>query len=343
MSIQLHLLNLWLRYVTRPRLQRTMTPHGMRVGLEHAASMLPAVEADVTFSEDIASFPSVDNPAGEPRLRVIDASPRKGPPAPRQLCVHPAGNAPTRAILYLHGGAYLAGSPETHRSILDPLSTEARALVAAPDYRLAPEHPFPAALEDAIASYVALLENGWPAGRIALAGESAGGGLALAALHCIEQRGMPRPGAVVAFSPFADLSLSGRSLHKFAKRESMLPVSRMPEVVDAYLAGADPRDPRASPIFAQFMAPPPALIQAGRTEALRDDAVRTAEALRQAGGDVRLELWPGVPHAFQFFSAILPEARKAIASASAFIRTVIPDEDRDTNTPLEGDEAREAC
>lgn len=222
-------------------------------------------------------------------------------------------------VLFLHGGSYIAGSPETHRSLIFELAKAASAPVAAPDYRLAPEHPFPTAFDDAIAAFDALRRTVGPRAPIALAGDSAGGGLALAAAAALAARA-DGPAAVAVFSPFADLALTGKSLRRNARRETMLPTSRFKDAVDAYLAGADPRDPRASPLYAAWRAPPPTLIQASRAEALSDDAARMADALKMAGGDVKLEMWRTTPHAWHFFAPYLAEAADAVASAGRFLR-----------------------
>ena len=143
--------------------------------------------------------------------------------------------------------------------------------------------------------------------------------MALALAAELDRRGAPPPAAIAVFSPFLDLTLSAGSLTANAKAELLLPVERFQETVDAYLAGSDAADPRASPLFAGFQKPPPVLLQVGAEEALRDDAARMADVLRAAGGDVRLELWPGAPHAWHFFAPVLTEARDALASAGGFL------------------------
>ncbi|MEM9099168.1 MAG: alpha/beta hydrolase [Pseudomonadota bacterium] len=224
----------------------------------------------------------------------------------------------TKVILYLHGGAFVAGSPNTHRHLAARLAgaTDARTLL--PDYRLAPEDPFPAALEDALTAYRHLLAS-YPPERIAVAGDSAGGGLTFCLLLAAQAEGLPPPAAVATFSPFCDFTLSAPSLKRNARREVMLPPNRASEVVDYYLAGHDPRDPLASPIFGAFTAPPPSLIMASTSEMLADNATIMAECLRKAGGDVQLEIWPGLPHAWPLLLGKLRAAESAVTNAGRFI------------------------
>lgn len=224
-----------------------------------------------------------------------------------------------KVILFLHGGAYIAGSIETHKHLAAALAGAAGARALVPDYRLAPEHTHPAALDDAEACYRFLLERGYAPENIALAGDSAGGGLAAALLLRLAARGLPQPAALAAFSPWADLTGTAGSLKRNARREAMLPVHRMPEVIDFFLGGADAADPEASPILGAFQNPPPALIMASRAEILVDDATGLAEALRAAGGDVQLELWKRTPHAWPVFTGKLRAADRAVRLSGAFL------------------------
>lgn len=296
MSLQLGLLNFLLRRLEKPRLARLKDAEPMRRGLRRAAALLPKPALEIVF---------------EPAPAV-----ERAPPI--EWCRPPDAGA-DQVILYFHGGAYVAGAPSTHRQVIAPLAQDARALAAAPDYRLAPEHPFPAALDDAVASYERLLAQGFAPRSIALAGDSAGGGLAFALLAEIARLGLERPAGVAAFSPFLDLTLSGATHSVNARRDSLLPAHRVADAVASYLGGADPADPRASPLFASIEDPPPALIQVGDQEILLDDSRRMAESLRRAGGDVRLEIWRDAPHAWHFFWPVVPEARRAVAAASAFL------------------------
>ena len=222
-------------------------------------------------------------------------------------------------ILYFHGGGYVLGSPESHAALCAWLSRSSGMEVCAPDYRLAPEHPFPAALEDAEAAFQALLSWGYPAGSIIIGGDSAGGGLALALLSRLLQKGL-RPAALFAFSPWTDLTLSGESLARNARSECALPPSRIAEMRDHYTAGADPRQGAISPLFADFPDCPPVLLQASESEILFDDAIRMEARLRAQGASVRLETWPDAIHVWQLYAGWLPEADAAIENTGRFIR-----------------------
>ncbi|MEL6977801.1 MAG: alpha/beta hydrolase fold domain-containing protein [Pseudomonadota bacterium] len=226
-------------------------------------------------------------------------------------------------ILFAHGGGYVSGAPETHRSMIAALARHSGLPLAALDHRLAPEHPFPAAFDDACAAFSALQSAGVAPSRIALAGDGAGGGLALSLGAALQREGRP-PAAIAAFSPWTDLALTSRSLRKNARRDALFSLERRRMSAKAYLAGADPTDPRASPLYAAFEAPPPpTLLQIGSDDALKDDGLRMAERLRRAGGDVRLELFQGAPHGFQLFTPFVAEATQALRSAARFLRDAV--------------------
>lgn len=231
--------------------------------------------------------------------------------------VRPSGRG---AILYFHGGAYALGGPETHRALLARISqlTGLRACIV--DYRLAPEHPFPAAPDDAWGAWRALLARGYDPQRIVLGGDSAGGGLALSLLGRICRTGGPKPAGLFAFSPWTDLTLSGDSLAANAERDVLLPVGRFAELRDAFLRGVDPRHPAASPLFAEFPGAPPVLMQASRAETLLADSIRMKDALASQGARVELQLWDDTPHVWQIFQGWLPEADSALARVGAFVR-----------------------
>lgn len=226
-----------------------------------------------------------------------------------------------RVLLYFHGGAYICGSPDTHLGLLGRLSEKTGMRVIAPAYRLAPNHTAPAPFEDACAAHSALLEKGIAPCDIVLGGDSAGGGLALALLAhlCARNR---RPAAVFAFSPWVDLTLSSESLTRNAACEPFLPVSRLVETRDNALGKTATDDPRASPLFATFDAPPPVQIHVGTTELLLDDSRRMAEHLRAAGGQVELNEWPDAPHLWPLFDGYIPEARLTVASVARFLEQV---------------------
>jgi len=227
-----------------------------------------------------------------------------------------------RHVLFLHGGGYVTGSPALYRHFTWRIATAARARVLAIDYRLAPEHPFPAALDDATAAYRWLAGIADPQ-RTAVIGDSAGGGLALALLLRLRDARLELPAAAVALSPWTDLALTGTSLSLNAKSDPMLNAADARLFADCYLAGADPRNPYASPLYGKPAGLPPALIQVGSDEILHDDAVRMAENLRAAGCQVQIEVWPRMPHGWHLFAPVLPEARSAIARIGAFADQVL--------------------
>jgi epsilon-lactone hydrolase len=231
---------------------------------------------------------------------------------------------PHTDVLFLHGGAYALGSFRNYGHFTWRLGKAARARVLAIDYRLAPEHPYPAALEDALAGYRWLLAQGTDPKRIVVAGDSAGGGLTLALLLKLRDEGQPLPAGAVAMSPWTDLAMTGASLHTNADSDPMLVASEVPRLAAIYLDGADPRDPYASPLYGDPRGLPPTLIQAGGDEILRDDAVRTAHKMKAAGCDVELQISPCMPHVFQLLVTVMPEAQAAVAEVARFARRVLP-------------------
>lgn len=309
MSLRLRLLNLILRLGVKTALNRVRTPQAMREGFERVAARFFIAPEDANFVPDTIRRDGAHGNGG--LIGAVWAS--RGRPDRH------------RVILYLHGGAYLSGSPRTHRHLAAWLGGATGARVLLPDYRLAPEHPFPAAVEDAVAAYRHLLGAGYESRHIALAGDSAGGGLVFALMQRIGALGLPRPACAAAFSPWTDLTLGGASLHRNARRDVMLPVRRAPEVVRFYLGGAPATDPLASPALGTYRDPPPVLILASAAEALCDDAVAMAHRLREAGGDVTLEIWKDMPHAWPYFAGYLPAARQSIARTGRFIARHLED------------------
>lgn len=299
MSFRLAALSLALRLFEKPRLARAKTPQAAREGFERSAARFFRTPDEANVIED-----RIAGPAGPIPVDWIS----QGRPDRKAV------------ILYLHGGAYIMGSRATHRHLCAALAGASGARVMAPDYRLAPETRWPGAVEDALACYQSLLDTGYEPGRIAFAGDSAGGGLAFAAVVAARQAGLPDPACVVGFSPWLDLTLSHGSLKRNARRDPLLPASRVEETRDYYVDAAEAGSPTASPLFADLPAPPPALIQASRIELLEDEAAAMAEKLRAAGGDVRLEWFARAPHAWQIFVGIAPEADEAVSRAGGFIR-----------------------
>jgi acetyl esterase/lipase len=229
---------------------------------------------------------------------------------------------PSRVILFLHGGGYISGSLDSHRHMIAQAGREAQARTLSLGYRLAPEHPFPAALDDALAGYRFLLTSGFRAKRIVVAGESAGGGLAIAMLVSARDAGLELPACAWLSSPWVDLALSGGSMTTKAAVDPLISKPYLEELATAYLHGADPRTPLASPIHADLSGLPPMLIQVGSSETLLDDSIRLAAVAGAAGVRVTLEVWPDMIHAWHLFYQQVAAGRRALASVGAFIRSV---------------------
>ena len=238
----------------------------------------------------------------------------------------PSGAARDRAILFVHGGGYVACTPQTHRPLTTALAKDSGVPVFAVDYRLAPEHPFPAALDDVLAAYDMLVTSGIPPNGIVLAGDSAGGGLVLSAAIALKNRGGSEPtvAGVIAYSPWTDLLATGKTLVTNAKSDDMLVgsgvgTSARNYVHDDALLG----DPLASPLYGDLAGLPPLLIFASTVEILLDDSRRFTERARAAGTSVDLVLEPGMPHVWQIFVDVLPEAKRSVARSVAFVRSVL--------------------
>ncbi len=224
-----------------------------------------------------------------------------------------------RVLLYLHGGAYLIGSPATHRSITSNLAKRCAMAVCALDYRLAPEHPYPAALEDALAAYRELLAQGYKAEQIVIGGDSAGGNLSLSTALRLKQLGLALPAALVCFSPLTDASLS--QLHKPPAGDPLLHPAWIQQAAGLYCpAGMDRRDPGLSPVYADLAGLPPLLIQVGEDELLLNDSLRLAEQAQAAGVVVKLERYAGLWHVFQAHAGMLDVADLALARVADFLQ-----------------------
>jgi len=225
-----------------------------------------------------------------------------------------------RAILYLHGGGYVIGSIATHRSLAGRLSRAAKARVLVIDYRLAPEHPFPAAVDDSVAAYRWMLAQGIKPSRIAVAGDSAGGGLTAATLVAIRDAKLPLPGAGALLSPWVDMEGIGESMTTKDNVDPMVHKDGLLGMAKAYLGGQNPRTPLAAPLYADLTGLPPLLIQVGTSETLLDDASRLAERAKKAGVNVTYEPWEKMIHVWHIFAPMLDEGQQAIERIGAFVR-----------------------
>ncbi|MFI6247802.1 alpha/beta hydrolase [Streptomyces sp. NPDC051016] len=237
------------------------------------------------------------------------------------VTVDTPGSDPSRVLLYLHGGAYAIGSAADAAGLAADVSRRCGARAICVDYRLAPEHPFPAAVDDALAAYRGLLDQNVPAEQIAFVGESAGGGLTAATLVAARDAGLPQPASATVFSPWADLTVSGTSATGKARLDPALTPEALHTRAHDYLGPTTATEPLASPIFADLTGLPPLLIQAGSHEILLDDALRLAARAADHDVPVQLQVWPQVPHVFQAFATLLDEADEALDSAAAFTRT----------------------
>ena len=230
------------------------------------------------------------------------------------------GAAADRVILYFHGGGYVLGSIHSHRDMCERLSRAAQARVLALDYRLAPEAPFPAAVEDARAAYRWLLAQGISPKRIAIAGDSAGGGLTFAALLALKQNGDPMPACAAPLSPWVDLEGLGESMTSKASEDPMVQKHLIEQMGKTYVQNGELRNPLAAPLYGDLRGLPPLLIQVGSRETLLDDAVRMADKAKKARVPVELDVWHGQIHVWQIFASRLDEGEQAIQKIGAFVR-----------------------
>lgn len=290
MSRRLAALSFLLRRIGRPVLRRTKTPEKARRDFNLTARLF---------------FRGPRQPA---ETRTLGGVRCLGVDPPEAMGV----------LLYFHGGGYVTGLPETHLPMVAHLAFDAGVSAILPDYRLAPEHPFPAAFDDALAVWQALRAEGVAASEIVLGGDSAGGGLALALLGQLLNEG-ERPAGLFAFSPWTDLTLSGRSYVENADLDAILPAERVEEIRAMVSPDHAYTDPRLSPLFAQFRGASPVYLQASRAEILRDDSLRLAERMREEEVDIRVDLWDDTPHVWQLFRGWLPEADDALDRTARFL------------------------
>jgi phosphinothricin tripeptide acetyl hydrolase len=224
-------------------------------------------------------------------------------------------------VLYLHGGGYVIGSPRSHRHLAAAIAGAAGASALLLDYRLAPEHPFPAAVEDATAAYRWLLDQATAPERIVIAGDSAGGGLTVATLLALREARVPLPAGGVCISPWVDLTCSGASYRTMAAADPIVRRAGVEEMARAYLGATPPRTPLASPLFADLRGLPPLLIHVGSDEVLLDDAVQLAERAKAAGVDATLEIYDRMIHVWHWFLPMLDEAQTAVEAIGRFVRS----------------------
>jgi acetyl esterase/lipase len=291
-SWQARLADPFLRFYVKPKLAKAVTPDQARAAFANPVrDWLPAAKNIKLAPSSLGGVPGEWVTAGPANARM----------------------------LYLHGGGYFACSPKTHRPITGAYAGHGFAVFAA-DYRLAPENLFPAAVDDALAAYRAMLAA-YPTDSLVIAGDSAGGGLALATLLAARDAGLKMPACALLFSPWTDLAGTGASLVSNRDRDPMLVADRLREGADIYLAGADPLNPLASPLYGDLTGLPPLLIQVGAGEILLDDSTRLAKRAQAAGIQVDLKIWPGMPHVWQISQGFMPEARDALNQAAAFAKT----------------------
>ena len=271
----------------------------------------PSVEDSRERFEQFARAVGGDTPASVLR---VDAD---GVPAD---LVSAGGPSSGKAILYLHGGGYVIGSSATHGELARRLSAAADADVLVIDYRLAPENPFPAPVEDAVAAYKWLIGQGCDPAGVAIAGDSAGGGLTVATLVSLRDHGIPLPACGVCISPWVDMEGLGESMNSRASLDPMVQREGLVGMAETYLGGADPRTPLAAPLYADLHGLPPLLIQVGTSETLYDDATRLSSRAEVAGVETCFESWEEMIHVWHLFAPMLDEGQRAIERIGEFVR-----------------------
>lgn len=293
MSLALRLLNHWLRWTEKPFLARVQEPDELRRGFERKARLFFHKPRGTRVAQEIW--------ADRPALRVSAG-----------------GDGPL--VLYFHGGAYLFGSPRTHAAMIARLCSYTGGQAVLPWYPLAPEHPFPAALDHALAAYSAVTAAHGP---VVIGGDSAGGGLALALLARLGQTDLPQPLGCFAFSPLTDLAFSGDSVAQNAQAEVILPSGRAREAARMYLGDTDPLHPEASPLYADYAGAPPVWLAVGDTEILLDDTRRMVQRLEQQGVQVTHRVYRDHPHVWPIFQNLLPEARQTLRDLAQWIKETV--------------------
>jgi monoterpene epsilon-lactone hydrolase len=295
MSLQLFLLNPLIRWQVKRRFRKDPNVMLLRPIMQQMEPRMARLPADITAEPlDLGGVPAEKLSA--------DAADK------------------TKAFLYIHGGGFVGGSPRTHRPLTWRLAKDIGVPVYAIDYRLAPEHAFPAGLDDCVTAYRALLERSISAKSIVVGGDSAGGNLTLALALRLKAEGLPMPSALVCLSPATDMTGGGASRTSNAERDAMFVTEMMDSLMPLYAPGTAENEPFVSPLFGDVSGFPPTFFQVGETEMLRDDATRMATKLREAGVEATIETWPKVWHVWQLNADMLPEAREAIAHIVRFAR-----------------------
>ncbi len=298
MSRRRKILNFLLRHTEKRRLARETRPERLRSGFEFSARVLFHPPRNTRFENGDLGVP----------VQWAQVGDKTG----------------SGVLLYFHGGGNVFGSPKTHRAMLAQLAGLTGMRACLPKYRLAPEHSFPAALDDARTAYEGLLATRVSGDQIVMGGDSAGGGLVLSLLADIIARDAPKPAGVFAFSPLTDLTFSGKSIHENAKSDVLLPASRCAEMADMFLQGADATNPLASPLYADFNGAPDVCLYAGDTEILLDDTRRIAARMREQGVRVSETIAHDLPHVWPIFQRLLPEADATLADLAGWIRQRLP-------------------
>ncbi|MDM8167282.1 alpha/beta hydrolase [Roseovarius sp.] len=296
MSVARRLLNPYLRFTEKRYMERAEEPAALRRNFEFKARLFFRAPFGTRYERGVLGGVPVQ------WARAKGVRREAGP-----------------LMLHLHGGGYVFGSSTTHRAMLGRLSALAGLPACLPDYRLAPEHPFPAAVEDALAVYRAVED--WPGG-VVIGGDSAGGGLALAVVAEVLRAGGKLPLGVFAMSPLTDMGFTGESMRTNAAADVMLPASRAAETAEMYLDGADAEDPRASPLFADFTGGPPVWLCVGDTEILLDDTRRMAERLAAQGVEVEMRIEHDLPHVWPYFQGLMPEAMVTLREIAEWISSL---------------------
>ena len=295
-----------------------MTARGIRAVREHLAKLPPS--SSLTLAERRAQYDRAERVFATPSDVSVEIA--QTPDRAAEWLTPPGARADA-VVLYFHGGGYAIGSPRSHRHLAAALARAAGTRALLLDYRLAPEHPFPAAVEDAVSGYRYLLSRGIRPGRIAIAGDSAGGGLVVAAMLAIREAGLPQPACGWCISPWVDMEGIGETISTKAEADPMVQREGLLEMASLYLNGADPRSPLAAPIYADLRGLSPLLIQVGAAETLLDDAIRLAKIAGAADVRVDLQIWPEMVHVWHLFHPELKAGRRAIEAGGAYVLSMM--------------------